>query len=81
MTPAVGSLFSGVGMFDLGFERAGFRVAWQCEIDRTARDVLARHWPDGPRYRMCGNGVVVPVVEWLARRMARVFARRERVRC
>ena len=24
---------------------------------------------DGPRYKQCGNGVVVPVVEWIIRRM------------
>ena len=41
----VGSLFSGIGEFDLGFERAGFEVAWQCEKDAHARKVLARHWP------------------------------------
>ncbi len=41
----VGSLFSGIGGFDLGFERAGFEIAWQCEIDRHARKVLAKHWP------------------------------------
>ena len=40
------SLFSGVGGFDLGFERAGMRCAWQCEIDKDARKVLANHWPD-----------------------------------
>lgn len=42
----VGSLFSGVGGFDLAFERAGFEIAWQCEIDRHASAVLKRHWPD-----------------------------------
>lgn len=41
----VGSLFSGIGGFDLGFERAGFEIAWQCEIDPHARAVLAKHWP------------------------------------
>jgi DNA (cytosine-5)-methyltransferase 1 len=39
-----GSLFSGIGGFDLGFERAGLRCAWQCEIDPKAREVLRRHF-------------------------------------
>jgi len=46
MTLTVGSLFSGVGGFDLGFERAGMAVRWQCEKDTAARSVLRRHWPD-----------------------------------
>jgi DNA (cytosine-5)-methyltransferase 1 len=29
---------------------------------------------DGPRYRMCGNGVVAPVAEWIAHRMLTVPA-------
>jgi DNA (cytosine-5)-methyltransferase 1 len=43
-----GSLFSGVGGFDLAFERAGMSCAWQCEIDPKASAVLARHWPGVP---------------------------------
>jgi DNA (cytosine-5)-methyltransferase 1 len=39
-----GSLFSGIGGFDLGFERAGMRCAWQCEIDAAARGVLTRQF-------------------------------------
>ncbi len=44
----VGSLFSGVGGFDLGFERAGMRTLWFCEQDPYCQRVLARHWPGVP---------------------------------
>ncbi len=48
MTLTVGSTFSGVGGADLGLERAGMRIAWQCEIDAWKRSVLAAHWPSVP---------------------------------
>lgn len=42
----VGSLFAGIGGFDLGFEREGFRVAWQCEIDTNAQRILRHRFPN-----------------------------------
>lgn len=49
-TLTVGSLFAGIGGFDLGLERAGFEIAWQVEIDPYCQRVLAKHWPNVQRY-------------------------------
>lgn len=40
------SLFTGIGGFDLGFERAGMQCVAQVEFDKRAREVLRKHWPD-----------------------------------
>ena len=45
-----GSCFSGIGGFDLGFERAGIKTVWQIEIDPYCRKVLAQHFPEAMRY-------------------------------
>lgn len=39
-------LFSGIGGFSLGLENAGFETVAFCEIDKKARAVLAKHWPN-----------------------------------
>ena len=41
-------LFSGIGGFSLGLERAGMRTVAFCEIDRKCQRVLRRHWPHVP---------------------------------
>lgn len=40
------SLFSGIGGFDLGFQRAGMTVIGMCEIDPHAQKILQRQFPD-----------------------------------
>lgn len=42
----VGSLFTGVGGFDLGLECARMDVVWQVEADKWCRQVLRSRWPD-----------------------------------
>lgn len=60
----IGSLFAGIGGFDLGFERAGFKTLWQVEINEWARKVLAKNFPHAERYadiRECGRHNLRPV--------------------
>lgn len=46
----VASFFAGIGGFDLGFERAGMQVVFQCELDEFCQQILKRHWPNVPIY-------------------------------
>jgi DNA (cytosine-5)-methyltransferase 1 len=44
-------LFSGIGGFSLGLERAGMRTVAFCEIDHYCRLVLKKHWPSVKIYQ------------------------------
>lgn len=43
-------LFSGIGGFSLGLERAGMETVAFCEFDPHAQAILKKHWPDVPIY-------------------------------
>jgi DNA (cytosine-5)-methyltransferase 1 len=64
MSYTMGSLFAGIGGFDLGFERAGFKTVWQVEIDPYCQKVLAKNFPEAERFgdvRECGSHNLKPV--------------------
>jgi len=60
-----GSLFAGVGGFDLGLEAAGWECGFQVEWDPHCQQVLAHHWPDVPRWGDVQevNGADLPPVD------------------
>lgn len=63
-----GSLFAGVGGFDLGLEAAGWECSWQVEWDPHCQQTLAYHWPHVPRWSdVCDvSGAELPPVDVIA---------------
>ena len=64
-------LFSGIGGFELGFQRAGFNIAAMCDNEPFCQAVLRKHFPGVPIYadvhditaaRLAADGVEVDVV-------------------
>lgn len=51
MTLKVLDLFSGIGGFSLGLERAGMETIAFCEIEDYPVKILNKHWPDVPVFR------------------------------
>jgi DNA (cytosine-5)-methyltransferase 1 len=64
-------LFSGIGGFSLGLERAGMQTVAFCEIEPYCRAVLRKHWPNVPCYedvrnltadRLRADGISIDVI-------------------
>jgi len=64
-------LFSGIGGFSLGLERAGMETVAFCEIDPFCRSELARNWPGVPVFenietisyeRLAANRIIPDIV-------------------
>lgn len=64
-------LFSGIGGFSLGLERAGMTTVAFCEIDKFCQKILFKHWPKVPIYedvrtltadRLAADGISVDVI-------------------
>ncbi len=64
-------LFSGIGGFSLGLERAGMRTVAFCEIDEWCHPILAGQWPGIPIYsdvraltaeRLRSDGIVADLI-------------------
>lgn len=45
-----GSLFSGIGGFELGADRAGIQTLWNCEVEPFQRAVLKKNFPNAKQY-------------------------------
>ena len=66
MSVTIGSLFAGIGGFELGLERSipGAETIWQVEQDPFCQKVLAKHWPKAKIYndvRAVGADNLAPI--------------------
>jgi DNA (cytosine-5)-methyltransferase 1 len=61
---SLGTICSGIGGWDIGFEEAGWETRWQIELDDVNRYCLADRFPRGRQFKN--------VRDWRAHRLSRV---------
>lgn len=59
-----GSLFAGIGGFDLGFERAGMECRWQVENQTARQKLLSLRWPHAGRWDDVSTFPPTPASDW-----------------
>jgi hypothetical protein len=57
-------LFSGIGGFSLGLERAGMRTVAFCEVNEWCRRLLKKHWPSVPILKDVTKLGIEPMSSW-----------------
>lgn len=65
----VASFFSGIGGFDLAFQRQGFEIVSQNEINGFCQKILRKNWPSVPKTNdICEvHGAEIPISDvWVA---------------
>jgi len=67
-----GSVCSGIEAATVAWHGLGWEPAFFSEIEKFPREVLAHHYPDGPRYKALGNSMAVPVMKWIGERIQMV---------
>ena len=53
-----GSLFSGIGGFEIGAERAGIKTLWNCEFENFQRSILNKHFEVNEQYSDIRNSKI-----------------------
>lgn len=62
------SFFTGIGGFDLGFEKAGFAISMQCEIETFCNAILTERWPHVKKFtdiRKVNATAIPPADVWI----------------
>lgn len=64
LTPLThGSLFSGIGGFEIGAKRAGIKTIWSCELEDYQRKILKKTDKNAEQYRDIRTSIITKYVD------------------